>query len=134
MRWGDVNGDGRDDFICIGPEGDMWVSINDGPTGEDILTPTFHDVGKFMTHPEGRSQEHVRLGDIDGDGRLDYCVIFDNGDIQCWRNGGTLDTPEYWQDLGIIFTGKGKGDIRGVRFVDINGDVSFLPPKLSDRY
>jgi hypothetical protein len=26
-------------------------------------------------------QDHVRLGDIDGDGRLDYCVIHDNGDI-----------------------------------------------------
>lgn len=34
------------------------------------------------------------------------------------------DMPEYWQDLGIRFTGKNKGDLRGVRFEDINGDVS----------
>jgi hypothetical protein len=31
--------------------------------------------------------------------------------------------PKYWQPLGKRFTGKGMGDIRGVRFEDINGDV-----------
>lgn len=30
----------------------------------------------------GLGQEHVRLGDIDGDGRLDYCVIKSDGNIQ----------------------------------------------------
>jgi hypothetical protein len=54
-------------------------------------------------------------------------LIADNGDIQCWRNGGQGDAPTsaysgYWQDLGTVFTGKGLGDITGVRFVDINGD------------
>ncbi|KAK4188152.1 hypothetical protein QBC35DRAFT_463226 [Podospora australis] len=29
---------------------------------------------------------------------------------------------EYWQPLGIVFTGKGMGDVNGVRFYDINGD------------
>lgn len=29
----------------------------------------------------GLGKEHVRLGDIDGDGRLDYCVIPGYGDI-----------------------------------------------------
>lgn len=34
--------------------------------------------------------------------------------------------PEYWQALGVIFTGKGFGDVHGVRFFDLNGDVSFF--------
>lgn len=38
------------------------------------------------------------------------------------------DHPEYWQELGIIFTGKGLGDVNGVRFFDLNGDVSNNSP------
>lgn len=26
-------------------------------------------------------QDNVRLGDMDGDGRLDYCVVESNGDL-----------------------------------------------------
>lgn len=47
---------------------------------------------------------------------LDYCVTGDDGNIRCWLNGDS------WEDLGVVFTSKGKGDIRGTRFVDINGD------------
>ncbi|KAH8678326.1 hypothetical protein BX600DRAFT_545929 [Xylariales sp. PMI_506] len=121
IRWGDVNNDGLDDFICIGPEGNMYVSLNLGGN-----PPQFNYVGQIKAVPEGDySQENVRLGDIDGDGRLDYCVVAFTGDIYCWRNGGQGDTPEYWQDLGSgqpVFTGKGMGDITGVNLVDLNGD------------
>ena len=61
----------------------------------------------------------MRLGDIDGDGRLDYCVVEDNGNIYCWRNGGLGETAEYWQDMGLgksVFSGENTGDIKGVRF------------------
>ncbi|KAJ6057366.1 hypothetical protein N7460_000640 [Penicillium canescens] len=103
VHWGDLNNDGLDDFICISREGAIAAP------GGDL------------------AQTNVRLGDIDGDGRIDYCLVKGNGDIQCWRNGGQKDAPTnefggYWQDLGIVFTGKGMGDIDGVRLVDINGD------------
>ncbi|KAL4882936.1 SGNH hydrolase-type esterase domain-containing protein [Aspergillus karnatakaensis] len=119
VRWGDVNGDGLDDFICIGPEGNMYVSLQNTNGGG----PTFTYLGENMKNPRaGSSQKHVRLGDIDGDGRLDYCLIAGNGDISCWRNGGLKSLAEYWQPLGVVFTGKNKGNIEGVRLVDINGD------------
>ncbi|KAK8025258.1 hypothetical protein PG990_003081 [Apiospora arundinis] len=120
IRWGDVNNDGLDDFICIDPSGNMLVSINMG--GLSIVT--FKDVGKFKEVPAGYSQKDVRLGDIDGDGRLDYCVINSDGSVNCWRNGGTLhDRAEYWQDLGTVFSPPQPiDDIASMRFVDINGD------------
>ncbi|KAL1610851.1 hypothetical protein SLS60_002522 [Paraconiothyrium brasiliense] len=106
VNWGDVNGDGLDDFICIGAEGNMYVSINDGGT-----SPLFTYIGLVFSVPKGYSQGNVRLGDIDGDGRIDYCVVGANGDIRCWRNGGIGGNPEYWQEMGpdgqIVFTGKG---------------------------
>jgi len=36
------------------------------------------------------------------------------------------DYPDYWQDLGVVFTGKGFGDLSGVRFSDLNGDVGLF--------
>ncbi|KAM7185430.1 hypothetical protein V8F20_011802 [Naviculisporaceae sp. PSN 640] len=122
IRWGDVNNDGLDDFICIGPEGNMYVAINDGGK-----PPAFRYVGLYKSVPTtgDYAQTNVRLGDIDGDGRLDYCVVAGSGDIYCWRNGGVGEKPAYWQDLGQgrpVFTGKGMGNIDGVRLVDINGD------------
>ncbi|RYP85137.1 hypothetical protein DL769_001041 [Monosporascus sp. CRB-8-3] len=118
IRWGDVNNDGLDDFICIHPNGDMWVSINDGQN-----PPNFKGVGKFKDAVPGYPQANVRLGDIDGDGRLDYCVIDNSGDVYCWRNGGIQhDRVEYWQDLGRVFTAEGKGlgaiDIEAMRLGD----------------
>ncbi|KAI0811428.1 carbohydrate esterase family 3 protein [Xylaria sp. FL0064] len=86
--------------------------------------PSWRDVGKFKDAVSGYGQDRVRLGDIDGDGRLDYCVINDNGSLHCWRNGGILlDSAKYWQDMGIVFsTSESLPDIAMMRFVDINGD------------
>ncbi|OGM47389.1 hypothetical protein ABOM_002570 [Aspergillus bombycis] len=123
VRWGDLNNDGLDDFICISREGAMYASMNQGGS-----PPQFKYIGLVRSAPGGGlAQANVRLGDIDGDGRVDYCLVKGNGDIQCWRNGGQKDAPTkefngYWQDLGTVFTGKGMGNIAGVRLVDINGD------------
>ncbi|KAL1835601.1 hypothetical protein VTJ49DRAFT_6345 [Mycothermus thermophilus] len=120
IRWGDVNNDGLDDFICLGDQGNMYVAINDGGT-----PPVFRDIGLYKKAPMGYTHNNVRLGDIDGDGRLDYCVVAGSGNIYCWRNGGWGEKAGWWQDLGNgkpVFTGKGMGNIDGVQLVDLNGD------------
>ncbi|KAF5976214.1 putative carbohydrate esterase family 3 protein, partial [Fusarium bulbicola] len=129
--WGDVNNDGLDDFICLRPSGEMHVPINQGKD-----PATFKYVGKWKDAVDGYPQANVRLGDIDSDGRLDYCVISSAGALRCWRNGGIqADSVEYWQDLGTVWTTEGK-DVgvmdgfsneqtqtnRTSRSVDINGD------------
>ncbi|KAF5671674.1 carbohydrate esterase family 3 [Fusarium heterosporum] len=122
IRWGDVNGDGLDDYICIAPDGTPFVAINTSGRGQ--VKPSFGAFFKWRNPIAGYDQSRVHLGDIDGDGRLDYCVMHDNADIYCYRNGGTGNGAAYWQDFGkeATFTGKNMGDMRGVRFVDINGD------------
>ncbi|KAM0542975.1 hypothetical protein ACHAPJ_012532 [Fusarium lateritium] len=115
VRFVDVNADGLDDMVCIGQNGDAFVSINQGKY-------SFKWMSDIWKKNEGPKQDRVRLPDIDGDGRADYCTIADNGDTTCWRNGGQGDMPEYWQPLGVMFLGQGKGDIAGVRFADLNGD------------
>ncbi len=120
VRFADVNADGLDDMLCISPNGDVYVSINN-KGGGSFTGP------QLWKTTEGPVQARVRLADIDGDGRADYCTIADNGDISCWRNWGTGDLPLGWQALGVVFTGKGMGNVDGVRFADINGDVSESP-------
>ncbi|KAM0085819.1 hypothetical protein ACKRZS_001908 [Fusarium odoratissimum] len=120
IRWGDVNGDGLDDFICIQTNGELYVSINKGGS-----PPTFQNVGLYKRQEMGLGRDRVRLGDMDGDGRLDYCVISNAGNIHCWRNGGIGDKAAYWQDMcqgSHIFASQNTGDMRGVQLVDMNGD------------
>ncbi|KAK4220604.1 SGNH hydrolase-type esterase domain-containing protein [Podospora fimiseda] len=114
IRFADINGDGLDDLLCIAANGDTFASINKG--NYSFSSP------RLWKANVGPSQSRVRLADIDGDGRKDYCVVEDNGDIKCWRNGGQGDYAEYWQALGVVFTGKGMGNLNGVFFADINGD------------
>ncbi|KAH7075890.1 carbohydrate esterase family 3 protein [Paraphoma chrysanthemicola] len=124
VRWGDVNGDHLDDFICVDADGIPHVSLNRG--GDP---PQFEFIGAIR---DGKtSQSKVRLADIDGDGRLDFCTVESNG-TSCWRNGGTGDAPTgkyggFWQ--GMLLAGGGRTldtnpalDPAGTRFIDINGD------------
>ncbi|KAL1612344.1 hypothetical protein SLS60_000570 [Paraconiothyrium brasiliense] len=124
VRFGDVNGDGLDDFICVNSEGSPFVSLNRGGS-----PPTFEYIGQIYS--DRFTQAQTRLADIDGDGRLDYCGMDVSGDAWCHRNGGTGDAPTakykgYWQ--GMLLGAGGptwdslQTDVAGVRFLDINGD------------
>ncbi|KAJ4404934.1 hypothetical protein N0V82_010404 [Gnomoniopsis sp. IMI 355080] len=114
VRWADMNGDGLDDFVCIAPNGDAVLSVNRGGLN-------FVNLGIDKPN-EGPAQKYIRLGDIDGDGRCDYCALNDDGSMRCWRNGGLGELSNNWQAMGLVYNEYNFGDIAGVRLVDINGD------------
>ncbi len=86
--------------------------------------------------PPRCTYEMVRLADMDGDGRVDFCIITQSGDINCQRNGGVGTTTApiaefggYWQDFSTgadswtnKFPTQNKGSTAGVNLVDLNGD------------
>lgn len=53
-----------------------------------------------------------------------YLMTFDSDASRIY----TADTADLWQDLGVAFTGKNMGDVNGIRFSDLNGDVSSTTP------
>jgi hypothetical protein len=126
----------------VAPDGNVFASINRGNRGGN-LPPEFNNIGLWKKAEPGYPLANVRLGDMDGtfvegqnmvnyfadandtgDGRADYIALSNNGDVRIWRNGWIDDKPAYFQALGLRFPGQGMGDLRGVRFEDIN--VSFL--------
>lgn len=129
-----MNADGLDDAVCIHDDGSLYLSINEGNGSGDKL-PTFSYIG--LIKDSEAPQERVRLADIDGDGRGDYGVIKDDGSIEFWRNGGVKDAPEDWQHLGVRSTiqppSTDSEHFPGIRFEDINGDVSPHYPSPSAR-
>lgn len=57
----------------------MSVSINRGGN-----PPKFSSIG-MVRASGGITRSAIRLGDIDGDGRLDYCYLAANQDLYCFR-------------------------------------------------
>lgn len=79
--------------------GGAFAAINNGD-GTDTRPPTFTSIGKIRQAVPGYDQSRVRFGDLDGDGRADYCVLESNGDIRCWRDGGW---GEFKRSLSVLF-------------------------------
>jgi hypothetical protein len=122
----DMTNDGRDDLVCIDASGDAYLSVNQGDGNQASgKTPTFKRASSsaLIKSNERYPRDRVCIVDVDGNGRGDYAVIEDNGGILFWRNGWIDLVPAYWQSMGLRFTGKNMGDVNGVRFEDINGDV-----------
>ena len=109
-------------MLCIDAQGDAYLSINQGD-GTATTPPTFKRVSDtaLIMNNQGSPQANIRIADVDGDGRGDYVVVEDTGDIHVWRNGGTGDAPAYWQDMGIRWSNDFMNDWTGFRFADLNG-------------
>ncbi|KAI1120096.1 hypothetical protein F5Y10DRAFT_290321 [Nemania abortiva] len=118
--FGDFNGDGLDDFFCIKDQAVVWASLNRGGN-----PPTFESIGQIIGASD-REARDVRIADIDGDGRADFCLASDS-DVKCSRNGGKFD-DHFWQGFssnsgirGPVFNAR-SGPRSGVFLGDLNGD------------
>ncbi|OBT51242.1 hypothetical protein VE04_08841, partial [Pseudogymnoascus sp. 24MN13] len=122
VRFADMTGDGRDDFCCLAPNGDLACWEN--TPGSDPRNPTWVSMGIIFPN-RGYLQAQVRLADIDGDGRADYVAFsYDGTSILGWRNGAPGHVkPQYWNPMSGVFSGlPNLTPLSGWRFVDLNGD------------
>ena len=119
VRFVDINGDGKADYLTVAENGDVGLFINGGRSGS----------GNWIWKPKGVvfnakvRREDVRLGNIDGDGRADIAVVGTGGSLTGHLNVGGGDTPRF-RAMGLIHVGDlGAGLTKaGVVLRDLNGD------------
>ncbi|MEU5189961.1 FG-GAP-like repeat-containing protein [Streptomyces klenkii] len=115
VRFADIDGDGKADYLVLEDNGSVHAWTNNSDTTKDDWT----DRGIIATGT-GAPGYKVRFADVDGDGKADYLVVGDNGSVHAWINNGG-DGQGSWADRGVIATGTG-APAHKIRFADINGD------------
>lgn len=101
LRWGDINGDGRDDLCARGADGFWCWPANGAGFDGAISGPAMSDSNGWSDYP---NYSTLTLGDIDADGLADLCARGDAG-LYCWRSQGSsfsdaIPGPEWSDALG----------------------------------
>ncbi|KAI8721439.1 SGNH-hydro domain-containing protein [Fusarium sp. LHS14.1] len=122
LRFPDVNGDGRADYVYIGEGGSLKHHMNTGSAGgQDVL---FHAMGGIATGAV-RNLSNLVFADMNGDGRDDYLTWDDDGGLT-----GFLNQPTNREGVPL-FINQGdpktiadgiKKDPSTIRLADMNGD------------
>ncbi|WP_155355878.1 FG-GAP-like repeat-containing protein [Acrocarpospora macrocephala] len=112
LRFADLNGDGRDDYLLVDPQGRVRAWGNAFPS--KIWTPW----GEVAAGVPGGTREGLRFADIDGDGADDYLMVGPQGQVRAW---GNKLPSKIWTELGVVAWGVGATP-QEVRFTDLDGD------------
>ncbi|KAJ4199065.1 hypothetical protein NW767_008648 [Fusarium falciforme] len=123
LRFPDINGDGRADYVYIGEGGSLKHHMNTGSAGgQDVL---FHAMGGIATGAV-RNISNLIFADVNGDGRdADYLIWDDDGGLT-----GFLNQPTNREGVPL-FINQGdpktiadgiKKDPSTIRLADMDGD------------
>ncbi|KAL0929864.1 uncharacterized protein CTRU02_215073 [Colletotrichum truncatum] len=117
VRIADIDGDGRDDYILLKPNGGTTIYRN-------IYAPG-NDGNKYRAMPDadasgiGQSPDEIDFVDIDGDGRADYVWTRKlDGRVRVWYN--QYPTKPTWREGGEIAGGVGTSGAN-VRYAKLQG-------------
>ncbi|RPK67252.1 GDSL-like Lipase/Acylhydrolase [Streptomyces sp. ADI96-02] len=103
VRFADIGGDARADYLIVEPNGATRAFVNQGGDGRG----GWDDRGTVASGSTAWTGSQVRFADVGGDGRADYLIVDDNGAIRAFTNTGTPTGPVKWTDQGVIATGTG---------------------------
>ncbi|MFF4488567.1 FG-GAP repeat domain-containing protein [Streptomyces sp. NPDC001544] len=122
IRFADLDGDGRADYIVLDVGGGVRAWMNRGGDGNGDWAYR----GR-IGNGNGAAPSQIRFADVDGDGRDDYLVVNADGEVDAWfnRGGDTYDNDGFhpgWEEH-LQFARGGAGiDSGWVQFADIDGD------------
>ncbi|MFF4488568.1 FG-GAP-like repeat-containing protein [Streptomyces sp. NPDC001544] len=124
VRFADLDGDGKADYLILGDGASIVAYLNrgtDAPGGAGWQYRGEYAAGGNFTI------DQVRLADVNGDGKADYLVVHDGGEVDAWINhgGDSVDhngwhpTWEAWPQFARGGTG---ATVDQIQFADIDGD------------
>ncbi|RBQ19129.1 hypothetical protein DP939_14320 [Spongiactinospora rosea] len=120
IRFADVTGGGRDDYLLIKPDGTTtaWYNRDFQVKGSKKWldwTPPQKISGALQLPRE------IRYADINGDDRADRILITAAGGARAWINEGAKGAGGKYRDIGRIADG---GDLppKDIQFADLDGD------------
>lgn len=121
IRFADINGDKKDDYLIVRPGGALEAYINNGGDAADPSGWRAGWIG-WGQIARGANSDAVEFADINGDGKDDYLVIKAGGALDYYENnGGDRDGRDGWIPRGQIARGA-VGAGQRLHFGDINCD------------
>jgi lysophospholipase L1-like esterase len=101
IRFADLDGDGRADYLVLATNGAVTAWINNGGDGGGGWIGR----GQIATGT-GAPGSQVRFADVDGDRKADYLVLADNGSMTAWINNNAASGGG-WVARGLVASGTG---------------------------
>ncbi|MFF3846426.1 GDSL-type esterase/lipase family protein [Streptomyces sp. NPDC002328] len=126
VRFADLNGDGRDDYLVVSSDSEVRAYINFRGPGDKLR---FEYWGTVFDE-ESFDRDNLRFADITGDGRDDILRVGAEGAVHVYRNmwdpnsGQVSSEPQSpdWR-LWLNWAGGTRGSsLEAVRFADADGD------------
>ncbi|MEU3960937.1 FG-GAP-like repeat-containing protein [Streptomyces buecherae] len=125
VRFADLDGDGRDDFLVVSSDSVVGAYLN--RRGADGKL-TFQPWGVVFKQ-DSFGRDHLRFADITGDGRDDILRVSDEGAVHAYVNrgdtaGGPSDKPQHpnWHFWPNWAGGTKGSSLEAVRFADVDRD------------
>ncbi|MBM7814572.1 GDSL-type esterase/lipase family protein [Saccharothrix algeriensis] len=107
VRFADINGDRRDDYLWVHASGAVDAWINTG--GDSGGAPGWISRGRIAS---GAGAGELVFADVSGDDRDDYLRVDDDGSVDAWINtGGDSGGAPGWVPRGQIASGAGAGEL-----------------------
>ncbi|RYP76005.1 hypothetical protein DL771_002077 [Monosporascus sp. 5C6A] len=125
IRIEDMDGDGYADYVILYSGGAIKWARNTHNNGKDPSKGNWEEPVTIATGLSGVPPDTTRLRGLDGDGKVDYVIVYDDGAVRAHRNTWNLNKDNVkrtWEDWGTIAPGVSgiTGDM--IRFSDIDGD------------
>lgn len=116
VRFADIDGNKRADYLCIEPNGRTWGYLNKDDGSLEYISQ--------FKKSEDKDRANLRWVDVNEDG-LDDMLWVDkfSGDATVWYNKGPIPasgSAYTWDNQGIVYQGAGQGPCQN--WPDLNGD------------